>query len=331
MKSELNLFEFTQFNFKSIENLLSKREGETKLGEKIIFNFNSPTCKYVILGISEDIGPQANLGLKGSTNAFRSFISRFVNVQSNRFLNGHEICILGEISQTTPFIEKDEARKRIEILDKFVQEIIQPIISSGKTPIIIGGGHNNAFPLIKACFKAINKSIDVINLDPHADCRVLEGRHSGNPFSYANDKGYLNKYSVLGLHQQYNSEEIYDYLDKNNFYHTFFEDYLDQKRNLKEDIQTLSLNKEKDRSLGVELDLDSISMMPSSAFTPSGFSVEQARIYIREIANQNNILYFHLPEGAPQSDLEIKIVGKSLVYLVLDFIKINAPFQNKAI
>lgn len=331
MKSELNLFEFTQFNFNSIESFLSKREGETKLGEKIDFNFNSPACKYVILGISEDIGPQANLGLKGSENAFQAFISRFVNVQSNRFLDGHEICILGEISQTTPFIEKYEARKRIEILDEFVQTIIQPIISSGKTPIIIGGGHNNAFPLIEACFKATNKSIDVINLDPHADCRALEGRHSGNPFSYANNKGYLNKYSVFGLHQQYNSEEIYNYLDQNNFHYTFFEDYLDQKRNLKEDVQMLSLNKEKDRSLGIELDLDSISMMPSSAFTPSGFSVEQARIYIREIANQNNILYFHLPEGAPQSDLEMKIVGKTLVYLVIDFIKINASFQNKAI
>lgn len=324
MKSKLNFFELITYDHNTIHSYISKRDGEIKLGEKLCIDYNLPSCKYVIIGIAEDIGPQANFGLKGSDNAFRAFISRFINIQSNRFLSGNEICVLGEITQTYPFNKIEEARDRIEILDEFVESIVTPIISSGKIPIVIGGGHNNAYPLISASALTSKRPIDVLNLDPHADCRPLEGRHSGNPFSYANSMGYINEYTVLGLHQSYNSETLLNYLDQNNFTYTFYEDYIDQKRILKKDIQFFSANRKKDIPLGVELDLDSIAMMPTSAFTPSGFSVEDARIYVREIAKQNNILYLHIPEGAPQTILEEKIVGKVLVYLIIDFIKENS-------
>jgi formiminoglutamase len=322
MKSNFNTFEFLPNSNKKLNQIISKRSGESKLGENFCANYNSSTCKYVILGISEDIGPQSNYGLPGSNKAFNAFLTRFINTQSNRFLSGNEICILGEIIQTSPFETIEKGRKQIEELDDFVQKIIQPIFQAKKIPIIIGGGHNNAYPLIKSASISIKNKIQVINLDPHADCRALEGRHSGNPFSYAHKNEYLSNYSVLGLHQQYNNENLYQYLDENHFFYTFFEDYLDQKRDLKKDIQTI-INNTNDTKIGVELDLDSIKMIPSSAFSPSGFTIEEARIYLRELAKQNNICYLHLPEGAPQSEIEDKTVGKTLSYLVLDFIKEN--------
>jgi len=321
MKSELNFFEFNYFNSEVISPFISKRIGEIKLGENIHFNLNSSEAKYIIIGVSEDIGPQANLGFSGSKNAFNSFLTRFLNTQANRFLNGNQICIYGEIKQIEGFKNTNEARLRIEDLDQFVTKIVTPIIQLGKIPILIGGGHNNAFPLIQAAHSALKTSIDVINLDPHADCRPTEGRHSGNPFSYAKMHGFLNHYTVLGLHQQYNSESIYTYLDEQKFRYTFFEDYLDEKRNLKHDI--LDFVQKSTNTIGIELDLDSIQMMPTSAFTPSGFTVENARIYFRELAKYKNISYIHLPEGAPKTETEDKIVGKTLSYLVLDFIKEN--------
>ncbi len=329
MKNKSIHFEFNKFTKKKIQSITSIREGETKIGEKLCYKIED--SKYVIIGISEDIGPQANMGIKGSLNAFKSFLSRFLNTQSNRFLNGEEIFIAGEIKQIEAFQNIIEAKKRIEILDDFVKSIAEPIIKSGKTLIVIGGGHNNAYPLIKASFHKSNKAIDVINLDPHADCRALEGRHSGNPFSYAKKNGFLNQYTVFGLHQQYNSESIYNYLDEKKFNYTFFEDYLDQKRNLKQDILNFVTSKKTEIALGIELDLDSIEMMPSSAFTPNGFSISEARIYLRELAKQKDILYIHLPEGSPQSEIENKIVGKTLTYLVIDFIKENLKFDNQSI
>ena len=331
MKNKSIHFEFNKLTNEKIQNLTSKRDGESKIGEKLCFNLESKDCKYVIIGISEDIGPQANMGLKGSSNAFEAFLSRFLNTQSNRFLNGDEIFIAGEIKQIEGFQNIKEAKLRIELLDEYVKSIVNPIIKLGKTLIVIGGGHNNAYPLINASFNKSNKAIDVINLDPHADCRALEGRHSGNPFSYAKKNGFLNQYAVFGLHQQYNSESIYSYLDENKFNYTFFEDYLDQKRNLKNDVLDFIKSKKTGTALGIELDLDSIEMMPSSAFTPNGFSISEARIYLRELAKQKDILYIHLPEGSPQSEIESKIVGKTLSYLVIDFIKENLNFNNQSI
>jgi formiminoglutamase len=63
--------------------------------------------------------------------------------------------------------------------------------------------------------------------------------------------------------------------------------------------------------------------MPSSAYTPSGFSVENARNYIRKLAHHKKCVYLHLPEGAPTNIQEEKIVGKTLAYLVWDFITTN--------
>ena len=100
-------------------------------------------------------------------------------------------------------------------------EIVKPYVIKGYIPIVIGGGHNNAYPIIKTISESFNQAIHVFNLDPHADCRALEGRHSGNSFSYAKEHGFIDQYTVFGLHKNYNSEFIYSYLEKNNFKREF--------------------------------------------------------------------------------------------------------------
>ena len=132
MKSESEYFELITYTNEIIEPFILKRNGETKLGEKLNYDPQSTNCQYIIIGISEDIGPQANLGNAGSTKAYDSFISRFVNTQSNRFLNGNEICILGEIIQNTSFSNISESRIRVQILDNFISKILKPLFESGK-------------------------------------------------------------------------------------------------------------------------------------------------------------------------------------------------------
>ena len=60
--------------------------------------------------------------------------------------------------------------------------------------------------------------------------------------------------------------------------------------------------------------------MPTSAFTPSGFSVNEIRSVIKAL-NAQTIHYLHLPEGSPNNHLEESIVGKTLAYFVTDFMK----------
>jgi formiminoglutamase len=310
-------FTFTKGSTSQIAELTTTRTGETKLGETISTIVNSKT-RFVILGIEESTGPQTNFGLSGSENGFHAFLKRFVNIQSNQFLNGEEICFLGSIKTDIPFSSIEAGNRQIAELDKLVYSILKENSHSNVIPIVIGGGHNNAYPLIKAVSAHLKSPINVINLDPHADCRKLEGRHSGNPFSYAIHDQILQKYAVIGLHKAYNSSFILNFLSENNCYFTFYDDYLLNRSNFLNDTQHFLSNSL--LPVGIELDLDCIAFMPSSAFTPSGWSVDEARAYIQTCAKQSKSCYLHLPEGAPKNSDEEKIVGKTLSYLVYDFI-----------
>lgn len=321
MKSKNSIFTFNRFDQKDIEAFTSIRNGEQRIGQHIKTEI-SEEIEYVILGIMEDIGPQANLGNPGSKHAFEAFLSKFLNMQSNRFYAGSNCVILGAVQQISEVDDLQSKRNAVAELDDFVREVLHQEELTKQKLIVIGGGHNNAYPVIKY-FSERNKSLHILNIDPHADCRPLEGRHSGNPFSTAIQENLINSYQVLGLHEQYNNEAIYTFLDEHKCSYSFFEDYLDGKSSLKKDISEFSHT----QNVGLEIDIDSIENMPTSAFTPSGFHLNEIRSAVRYLSN-SNIAYLHLPEGAPKNDEEKTIVGKALAYLVTDFIKSQKKNQH---
>ncbi len=311
-------FEFISFSREDLLKLTSVREGEKKLGECVAAGF-SPEAKYVLIGVQEDIGPQANGGNAGAKNAFPAALSRFLNMQSNRRYTGENLTCAGYVRQLTEFSTIENGRRLVEELDELLIGILTPVFKNGQVPVLVGGGHNNAYPLIAAFNKAHNRPLEVVNCDPHADCRRLEGRHSGNPFSYARERGYLEFYTVLGLHGAYNGENMLNYLNEQGFYYSYFEEYMKMPSKMVSDLQTIIIRSED--YLGVELDLDAIKGMPSSAYTPSGIEVEHARLYIMKLASsRRKIAYLHLPEGAPANAHEEKIVGKTIAYLLHDFL-----------
>lgn len=310
-------FEFVSFTKENILSLTNVREGENKLGEAIQAGLSSD-AKYVLIGVQEDIGPQANYGNPGARNTFQAVLKRFLNMQSNRRLTGENITCAGYINQLTEFSTIEQARKLVEELDDLLIEVLTPVFKNNQIPVLVGGGHNNAYPLIAAFNNAHGKALEVVNCDPHADCRRLEGRHSGNPFSYARERGFLDFYTILGLHGAYNSENMLNYLNEQGFYYSYFEEYMKMPSKMAADLQTIIIRS--DDYLGVELDMDSIKDMPSSAYTPSGIEVEQARLYIMKLASsKRKIAYLHLPEAAPVTEYEEKIVGKTIAYLLHDF------------
>lgn len=325
--SQNNSFQFIPAERVQLESLTNRRDGEIKLGETIGCGSLSSTTKIVLIGIEESVGPQANLGLKGAEFAFPAFLSRLVNMQDNVFQSGKHLCYLGKIVQQTVPDNVEDMRKSVEQLDELVYTITQPYFSKDLLVIVVGGGHNNAYPLIRAASNSCHSPIDVINLDPHADCRKLEGRHSGNSFSTAYSEGLLKNYIVYGLHKAYNSSFLLNQLEKMNASFTFFEDYLLNDEQFRSDVRKAKESLQQKKH-GIELDLDAIGFMPSSAFTPSGFSVEQARWYIRTLT-QSTTKYIHLTEGAPLTAHEEKVVGKTLAYLVSDVLqKITSVFPK---
>ena len=68
------------------------------------------------------------------------------------------------------------------------------------------------------------------------------------------------------------------------------------------------------KKFGIEIDCDAIENIPSSAMTPSGFSVKQARQFVNYFGKHNNATYLHICEAAPTKKTETQ-VGKLITYL----------------
>lgn len=314
-----------------LSRLTSRREGETKIGETIVAGssvsideLRTTSAPFVILGIPEDIGPRANCGVGGSHSAWEPFLSKFANIQENAFTKGSDYILLGNVDcskwNNIDTNDLSTLRQAVAELDEVVSGTIEAIVSAGKIPIIIGGGHNNAYGALKGSAQALKRAVHCINLDPHADYRPAEGRHSGNGFSYARREGFLGEYAILGLHENYNSNNMLQQLKKDAIHYRLFEDIFVRGKVTFPNAMRQLLSTVNTDAYGVELDCDAIEGFPSSAQSPSGISANQARQYVSAAGSSANALYLHLPEAAPSLVTgSAGQVGKLLAYLVSDF------------
>lgn len=335
------------FTTNDLAKITNHRSGEIKFGEKMIIVpkdtdtitfLKSCEADYVLFGIPEDIGVRANFGRPGAASAWDSAIKNIANIQHNRFCKGSQLVVLGQLDvsnemrdiEQLDFNDIDDRAKLsqlVEQIDKDVSHIIFSIVKLGKTPIVIGGGHNNSYGNIKGSALAKGKPVNAINFDAHSDFRILEGRHSGNGFSYAYEEGFLKKYFIFGLHENYTSKSVLDIIKKIEdrvCYNTYDSISIRKEKDFGKEMEK-ALEFINDDFYGIEIDLDAIPNIACSAMTLSGFSVEQLRQFVSFFAKYKNATYLHICEGAPDLGEEKNnhLIGKLIGYLVTDFIKSN--------
>jgi formiminoglutamase len=313
-----------------IFQLVKQRVGEVKLGEKVQFihsfsGLHKSTAKFVLFGIPEDIGVRANYGIGGAQTAWLPALKTLLNMQSNSFLTGEEILILGHLEISEPADKSVEAlQNKVSTIDSLVYPIIEQIISANKIPIVIGGGHNNAAGIIWGASLAHQQKINIVNIDAHADLRKTEGRHSGNGFSYALQNGHLNRYHIFGLQQSYVHKDLPSYLnDMPNIKAFYFEDLLKSGHSIQKNW--LEFIKGLPEPCGLEIDLDSIANVLSSASSPTGFALNDIRSLL--LSSTKKFSYLHICEGATQlaDGRQDLTTGKTIAYLISDFIKALRP------
>lgn len=352
------------YDQKKIDRLTRKRTGEIKLGELVAVlgstdlseGLKNSAALFVLLGIPEDIGVRANFGRSGADSAWNPALSNILNLQHNSFLNGNDLLVLGEI-HCEDLIEKAEKlsskipqqlkqlRTIVAELDVRVSFVIEQICAAGKIPIVIGGGHNNAYGNIKGAAlglfhakKTSQAKLNCINSDAHADFRPMEGRHSGNGFRYAFEEGFLESYAIVGLHESFNSQEVLTTISNNSSIDfSTFESILIREEMTFMTAVMKAIDFTGSGYCGIELDMDTIQNMPSSAKTSSGISANQARQFVYWCAKNAQTAYLHIAEAAPVLS-HIKTdnkTGKLIAYLVSDFIKgykqqhpIQKPWNN---
>jgi len=339
--------------------LYGTRPGEVHLGERVQCMKNDTYSeatlleelslkreegvRVAILGVEEDLGPRANCGRPGSTGAWKAGISSFLNMQANCTLTGSEVVVVGlvdahELQQEGRGEDVAKLRQLTACLDDKVFAVASTTFKAGLELVFIGGGHNNCLPLLAATSNTFRRPVLASNLDPHSDARsIAEGRHSGNGFSNALEKGYLSHYALMGYHKRYNSEAtetlLRRYAADGKALCIAHEDWLDdqdhpfdmaQHKALKQVADFLD-NEDKNAPRAIELDLDAIAFMPSSAWTPSGITLEFARAYVRRMARSKQVKYLDLAEGAPDlgGDIGVRHVGKAIAYLLADFIEVR--------
>ncbi len=339
------------YNKQDVLSLTKLRRFETKLGERVhvIHNAtelessiaNSP-ASYVLFGIPEDLGAKGNYGIGGADTLWIPFLQSFLNVQSNDFFDGNELLLAGHFDfgdiqyliDTTAKgeDEKIEAyRHAVAAIDEEVEHLVKIITEAKKIPIAVGGGHNNSYPLIKGAAKGWHRAgmiplaqINCINLDAHSDYRPMEGRHSGNAFRYADEDGYLQKYCIIGLHENYLPQNVWVDMVNNPFIDciTFEDIFVHEKRSFIQAVAHATGFTE-DSLTGIDIDIDAIQNTLSSAMTPIGITPVHARQYISFAASDCKPAYLHICEGATRlSDGRTDATsGKLISYLVSDFVK----------
>lgn len=332
------------FAQEEIENLVQKREKETKLGETILLidhnkdffeEVENSKASFVIIGVPEDIGAKANGEKGGCYTAFFPAIEALLNAQENQFLTGKDILLLGYLDYldtVKTFVANDleKADYLVKKIDKDLSELMHFLISVGKIPIVIGGGQNNAYGNMKGLSTAKNMPINVINLDPHTDLRSAGVRHNGNAFTYALKEGYLNKYFMFGLHENYTPQYIFDYIHENtNLEYNMFEEIaIYQSTSFQNELKRAS-NFINDQPFGIEIDLDAMHSFPSNGICPTGFSHRHARKFVYFFGKNKNASYLHIAEAKPfieDNENAPLLVGKYISYIITDFMKAKRVF-----
>jgi formiminoglutamase len=103
---------------------------------------------------------------------------------------------------------------------------------------------------------------------------------------------------------------------------TFEDIFVHEKRSFRQAVMD-AIGFTADTYCGIELDLDSIAHVLSSAASPVGVMPVHARQYVSLAAQNAKVAYLHICEGATQlSDgRRDESTGKLISYLVTDFCK----------
>ena len=319
------------------------RRFETKIGERVQYitdinnlelSVQQSNARLVVVGVPENIGINGNEGNGNADAVWQAFLSNFLNIQSNDFFDGSDALLLGHFdfagltnvieSNAHDYDEKLQAyRHAANSIDDAVEQVTKLITSCNKIPIVIGGGHNNAYGCLKGAAKGLHKAgalplaqLNAINLDSHAEYRPAEGRHSGNAFRYAEDDGYLAKYCVVGLHENQLPQNSWLDIANNPFidFVTYEDIFLHGKQSFAEAVQH-AIDFTSDTLCGIELDTDCTQLGGNV-----GLSQLHVRQYIHLAATQSKPAYLHIAQG-DEANSDINSVARLMSYLVSDFIK----------
>jgi formimidoylglutamase len=134
----------------------------------------------VVVGVPQHLGVERNHGRPGAAeapDAIRAAWYRMATSGIQDSVEGGRLCIADAGNLRTQ-------GKTLEQIHDELHDVVARLFADNVFPIVIGGGHDTAWPSMRA-YQTVGKPFGVVSIDAHADVRPLHPgsrAHSGSPF-----------------------------------------------------------------------------------------------------------------------------------------------------
>lgn len=298
-------------------DLSDPRMGEVVFhGEK---NFSNE-IKVGIVGVPTDEGVKRNggrIGAKAGPNAIRQeFYKRTTFVVGKENAPGN-----------VPMFDFGDIKigKTLEETHEILTDIVHSLITADIIPIVLGGGHDIAYPNFLG-FSKEKKNVGVINIDTHLDYRKpIPKRNSGTSFRQMLDhhKSPLNAMNLveIGIQSFANSNEHYSELVERGA--TIFslrdvrEDGITKILELSYELATTACD-----SLYMSFDLDAVHSADApgvSASLPTGLTPEEFLTAALFAGKRRKTKLIDIAEMNPKYDIDgctAKLAALAMTYFL---------------
>ncbi|MSR40514.1 MAG: hypothetical protein EXS10_01225 [Phycisphaerales bacterium] len=151
--------------------------------------FEVPTACFI--GYASDLGVRMNGGRVGAAEGPSALRERMSNLPAIASLHLFDC---GDIIANDSVLETQEA----------LAWAVERIVTAGGLPVILGGGHDQAFGHFLGIARALHRAPACFNFDAHADLRPIpsSGPNSGTPYTQASEwcasRGEKFQYVIAG-------------------------------------------------------------------------------------------------------------------------------------
>lgn len=242
-------------------------------------------CAVGLLGIPDDTGIKLNKGRAGANEgpaAFRRALARYGTAHpAGR--DWPAVYDAGDI-QTAG----SDARAIAETHDR-VTEAVGALLELGLLPVVIGGGHDLTFPVVRA-LAPMCKALEVAYFDPHLDVREEVG--SGMPF-----RALAEQCSIAALHNFGAAEFV-----NSREHAAYFTEHNGRVRALRE-LDAVFAAPHNDLAVSLDLDVIDAAYAPGvSAMNPCGWTPREATAAVLAAARCPRVRCFDIMELSPLHD-----------------------------
>lgn len=272
--------------------------------------------KIALLGYAVDAGVISNGGRSGAKDGPDS-IRKMLGPLANHVNETTLVYDYGNI-----VVEDDD----IDAAQLLMRDTIYTCLQENHLPVILGGGHDAAYPHylgIQKHIETTGQTVGIINFDAHFDLRPLtDGKgHSGSPFlQIANQFSNSFNYLVLGIQKASNPKTLFETASSLNCNFLEIEQFNIAHWDLvKNSIANFIASVDK---VYVTIDLDGFSSAYApgvSAPSPLGFTPEIIWKSLEEIIQSNKLLSVDIVELNPaydQDNATARLGARCLEYII---------------